>query len=206
MSYEGQDDFIALSLNSKPLSEPIPGEPSHGSAPEERKRNVVSSGMLAVGYLAGLVAVLTGLLTGLAFHTIHGRLTQWPRVEASVDSCENYDMQAWHGGDPSYWSFEYGFRCNLTYTPQSLVHHSLVDIGYRSSNPDEMAAWATHIQRGDQIPVIVDPNDFSRVRFATDFQTSYAPALHNLHFVVSTTLVSLAMIAFGRMLRPDPVG
>jgi hypothetical protein len=157
--------------------------------------------MLALGYFLAFIALLTGTLTGLTFHSIHDRLTQWPRVQATIDSCENYHVQVQHGGD-STWSFEYGFRCHITYTPRTLVYHSLADIGYKSSDPNDMAAWALRIHRGDSIPIIFDPSDFTRVRFSSDFRTSYAPAFHNLHFVIGAFLVSIALITFGRLLRP----
>jgi hypothetical protein len=201
MSYEGQDDLISLSLDRKPSREPALGESNDDRTPEEKQRRTLASGMVIFGYLAAVMAVATGIVTTLAFHAIHDRLTQWPRVQASIDSCENYHIQVDHGGDSGS-SFEYGFRCRITYTPRSLVYHSLVDIGYRSSNPNEMAAWAKSIHRGNSVPIIYDPSDFTRVHFVNDFRTSYAGAVHNLHFVIWTTLVSIAFIAFGSLLRP----
>lgn len=167
----------------------------------EKQRRTISTGMLAIGYVTAAVAILTGVLSALAFHSIHNRLAQWPHVQASIDSCENYHVLVEHGGSEPYARFEYGFRCKVTYTPQALVHHSLIDIGYRSSDPNEMAAWSKSVHRGVQIPVIYDPNDFTRVQFATDFRTAYAGAIHNLHFVILMTVVSIASIVFGRLLR-----
>jgi hypothetical protein len=202
VSYDGQDDLVILSLKDKPSPELSLGEQDR-DRPREKRRSVISDGMRAVGYLTAVVATLTGFLTCLGFHSIHERLAQWPRIEANVESCENYHVQVQHGGDAPYTSFEYGFRCRVSYTPQSLIHHSLIDIGYKSSDPNEMAAWALRIHSGDQIPVVYDPNDFTRIHFATDFNTSYAPAVHNLRFVAWMTLVSVVLIGFGRVLRPD---
>ncbi len=57
-------------------------------SPAQKQRRTISSGLLAIGYVAASVAILTGVLSALAFHTIHDRLAEWPHVQASVDSCE----------------------------------------------------------------------------------------------------------------------
>ncbi len=196
-------DLITLSGEGQPSAESF----REDRRPENKRQRTLSSAMLAAGYFAAFIGIVTGLLTGLSFHATHDALAQWPHRQAIVDSCENYQVQVQHGAEAPTWSFEYGFRCHLSYSPQSVLYDALVDIGYRSSNPNEMAAWSIRIHSGDRIPIIYDPKNPSHAHFATDFHAAYAPALHSLHFVISTALVSLGLIAFGRQLRPaNPLG
>lgn len=210
MSYDGQDDFISLSIEPHHKSERLTPEPHirDDRAPErtqeEKLRFTISCVLLFLGYPVAFFAALLALLSAFSFYGTHNLLDHWPHVIAEVNSCDVYVSRANETDARLHSSFVYVFRCEVIYGSQSLPQHAVADIGYQTSSRGEMwTQWSNRIHRGDHVEIVYDPSNLERANFAGDFSTAYAVALHLLKIDLWVGMIALLMIFLGRRLRPN---
>jgi hypothetical protein len=196
-------DLITLSGEGQPKPEPFRDDRTiDARTPEEKWRFGISFLLRVFGYPIAAFTVLASLLAILSIGVRYYEMSQWTHTQALVDACQitSQKLMKEHGQDPD--QYTYGFYCNLTYAAGPQTYRSKANIGYLQSDNSDMVRWSDRIRAGDRISIVYKPSDPVQVRFAEDFSTSYAPALHYLNVIAWSALLSFIFITLGRKLRP----
>jgi hypothetical protein len=217
MSYEGQDDLITLSIERHHK----PGPPTPIPTPQQTATAVVSAVMILFGFGGMLLGLLLLPLTLYSGVRTYQAQHSWPRADAQIRACEVYPQLVTTANGPegtTTSSRVYGFRCTVTYSiseeSKSLAEptettsagirtfQSVADIGYQSSNRNNLARWSQRFYEGGHTTIIYQPGDPARIRFAGDPDAAYAGPVRAVVIAAGLLLVSLLIFTLGRKLRP----
>lgn len=209
MSYDGQDDFISLSIEPRHKRERLMLESLHNSSPSRLTFRGLASTLLIMCGAGGILFSLLFLPFSLFFgYRVYAALHSWPHVDAEVNACEVYpkiiSVSLLHAASQP--STVYGFRCHVTYSAASAsgdpqIYRSVADLGYQISNRGDMARWSERFYPGVHTTIAYSPGNPTHVGFAGDFTAAYAAPLRALRFAVEILAVCLFFFFLGNKLR-----